>query len=154
MSISFGRLEAILAEYPSSPEHLISILQEVQAEFNYIPPEALTAVCDHLGVPLSQGWAVATFFKSFRLEPRGMHEIKVCLGTACHLKGGARLVEGLERELGVTRGHTTKDLSFDLDTVNCLGACALAPVVVVDEHYHPTTSHRKLKKVLKELKKG
>jgi len=153
MSVTFNALEKILERYTPSSEHLISALQDVQTQFNYIPPQAMTAVCDYFGVPLSQGWAVATFFKSFRLEPRGMHEIKVCLGTACHLKGGARLVEGLERELGVARGHTTKDLSFDLDTVNCLGACALAPVVVVDEHYQPATTHRKLKKVLKELKK-
>lgn len=154
MSVTFNALEKILEGYPPSSEHLISALQDVQARFNYIPPEAMKAVCDYFGVPLSRGWAVATFFKSFRLEPRGMHEIKVCMGTACHLKGGARLVEGLERELGVARGHTTKDLSFDLDTVNCVGACALAPVVVVDEHYQPATTHRKLKKVLKELKKA
>jgi NADH-quinone oxidoreductase subunit E len=152
MSESFGNIEAILDRFPPQPEHLISALQDVQAKFNYISPAAMRAVCDHLGVPISRGWAVATFFKSFRLEPRGMHEIKVCLGTACHLKGGARLVEALERDLAVTRGHTSKDLNFDLDTVNCLGACALAPVVVVDEDYQPTATHRKLKKVLKELK--
>jgi NADH-quinone oxidoreductase subunit E len=152
MSESFGNIEAILDRFPPQPEHLISALQDVQAKFNYISPAAMRAVCDHLGVPISRGWAVATFFKSFRLEPRGMHEIKVCLGTACHLKGGARLVEALERDLAVTRGHTSKDLNFDLDTVNCLGACALAPVVVVDEDYQPTATHRKLKRVLKELK--
>jgi NADH-quinone oxidoreductase subunit E len=154
MSESFGNIEAILDRFPPQPEHLISALQDVQAKFNYISPAAMRAVCDHLGVPISRGWAVATFFKSFRLEPRGMHGIKVCLGTACHLKGGARIVEGLERELGVGRGHTTKDLIFDLDTVNCVGACALAPVVVVDEDYQPNASHRKLRKVLKELKKA
>jgi len=154
MSVTFKSLETILDHYPPSPEHLISALQDVQAKFSYIPKGAMTAVCDHLGVPVSQGWAVATFFKSFRLAPRGMHEIKVCLGTACHLKGGGRIVEGLERELGVCRGHTTKDLSFDLDTVNCVGACALAPVVVVDENYQPNASHRKLRKVLKDLKKA
>jgi len=154
MSVTFTALENILENYPPSSEHLISALQDIQARFNYIPHEAMTAVCDHLGVPVSRGWAVATFFKSFRLEPRGMHDVKVCLGTACHLKGGARIAEGLERELGVTCGHTTKDLSFDLDSVNCLGACALAPVVVVDEHYMPNASHRKLRKALKDLKKA
>uniref|UniRef100_A0A7C5EM49 NAD(P)H-dependent oxidoreductase subunit E n=1 Tax=Desulfobacca acetoxidans TaxID=60893 RepID=A0A7C5EM49_9BACT len=154
MAVTFKSLETILERYPPSPEHLISALQEVQAAFSYIPKEAMTAVCDHLGVPVSRGWAVATFYKSFRLTPRGMHEIKVCLGTACHLKGGARLVEGLERDLGVCRGHTTKDLSFDLDTVNCLGACALAPVVVIDGNYQPTATHRKLKKMLKEMQKA
>jgi NADH-quinone oxidoreductase subunit E len=122
-----------------------------QAEFNYIPPEALNAVCSHVGVPVSRGWAVATFYKSFSLDPKGVHEIKVCLGTACHLKGGARLVEGLERELKVERGHTTQDLSFSLDTVNCVGACALAPVVVVDQEYQASTNSRKLKKYLKQM---
>lgn len=153
MSVTFKALENILEHYPPSSEHLISALQDVQAKFNYIPPEAMTAVCNHLGVPVSRGWAVATFYKSFSLEPKGVHEIKVCLGTACHLKGGARLVEGLERELRVERGHTTRDLSFSLDTVNCVGACALAPVVVVDEDYQANTNTRKLKKYLKQVTK-
>lgn len=152
MSVTFKSLETILERYPPSPEHLISALQDVQAKYNYLPPEAIRAVCDYFGVPQSRAWAVATFFKSFRLTPRGMHEIKVCLGTACHLKGGERLVQGLERELGVCRGQTTKDLNFDLDTVNCLGACALAPVVVVDNQYQPTATHRRLRKLIKELK--
>jgi NADH-quinone oxidoreductase subunit E len=151
MSVTFKALENILERYPPSPEHLISALQDVQAKFNYIPPEAMTAVCNHLGVPVSRGWAVATFYKSFSLEPKGIHEIKVCLGTACHLKGGARLVEGLERDLKVERGHTTRDLHFSLDTVNCVGACALAPVVVVDEQYQASTNSRKLKKYLKQV---
>lgn len=151
MSVSFGKIEVILDRFPPQPEHLISALQDVQAEFKYIPVAAFNAVCDHLGVPRSQGWAVATFFKSFSLAPKGVHEIKVCLGTACHLKGGARLVEGLERELKVERGHTTADLSFTLDTVNCVGACALAPVAVVDEQYQANTNSRKLKKHLKKV---
>jgi NADH-quinone oxidoreductase subunit E len=151
MSVTFKSLETILDRYPPSSEHLISALQDVQAKFNYIPPEAMTAVCNHLGVPVSRGWAVATFYKSFSLEPKGVHEIKVCLGTACHLKGGARLVESLERELKVERGHTTKDLSFSLDTVNCVGACALAPVVVVDEGYQANTNSRKIRKHLKQI---
>jgi NADH-quinone oxidoreductase subunit E len=153
VSASFGKIEAILAKYPPQPEHLVSALQDVQAEFNYISPEALSAVCSHVGVSESRGWAVATFYKSFSLEPKGVHEVKVCLGTACHLKGGARLVESLERELKVARGHTTADLNFSLDTVNCVGACALAPVVVVDEDYQANTNTRKLKKHLKKVAK-
>jgi NADH-quinone oxidoreductase subunit E len=151
VSVSFGKIEAILAKYPPQPEHLVSALQDVQAAFNYLPPAALTAVCNHMGVSVSRGWAVATFYKSFSLEPKGVHEIKVCLGTACHLKGGARLVEALERDLKVERGHTTQDLRFSLDTVNCVGACALAPVVVVDEQYQANTNSRKLKKHLKQV---
>ena len=151
MSVTFKALENILERYPPTSEHLISALQDVQTKFNYIPPEAMRAVCDHLGVPVSRGWAVATFFKSFSLEPRGEHGIKVCLGTACHLKGGERVVESLERDLKVERGHTTADMRFTLDTVNCLGACALAPLAVVDEEYQATTNSRKLKKYLKKV---
>lgn len=151
MSVTFKTLEKILERYPASSEHLISALQDVQTQFNYIPPEAMKAVCDYFGVPLSRGWAVATFYKSFSLVPRGIHDIRVCLGTACHLKGGARLVEGLERELDVTRENTTKDLKFTLDTVRCLGTCAMAPVVMIDEEYLGAANIRSLKKELKKL---
>ncbi|MEW6386477.1 MAG: NAD(P)H-dependent oxidoreductase subunit E [Thermodesulfobacteriota bacterium] len=151
MSVSFGEIEAILERFPPHPEHLVSALQDVQAKFSYIPPAAMRAVCDHLGVPISRGWAVATFYKSFSLEPRGMHEIKVCLGTACHLKGGARLTEGLERELGVERDHTTRDLQFTLETVRCLGTCAMAPVVMIDNDYLGEANIRSLKRELKKL---
>jgi NADH-quinone oxidoreductase subunit E len=144
-------IDTILDKYPGEPRYLISLMQDVQALYNYICPEHLNLICDHVGVPRTQAWSVATFYKSFSLEPRGEHEIKVCLGTACHLKGGPRLVESLERDLKVERGGTTPDLRFTLDTVNCVGACALAPVVVVDEEYQPKTSYRKLNKLLKGL---
>jgi len=144
-------IEIILEQYPRHPQHLINLLQDVQAEYSYISSEHLTLICDHVGVPVIQAWSVATFYKSFSLEPRGEHEIKVCLGTVCHLKGGERLVEGCERELGVERGGTTEDLRFSLDTLNCVGACALAPVVVVDENYLPNSTQRKLNKVIKKL---
>jgi NADH-quinone oxidoreductase subunit E len=97
---------------------------------------------------LTQAWSVATFYKSFSLEPRGEHEIKVCLGTTCHLKGGQRLVEACERGLGVERGHTTDDLKFTLETVNCLGSCALAPVVMIDSDYLGRATMRNLQKRL------
>jgi len=144
-------IEIILEQYPRHPQHLINLLQDVQAEYRYISPEHLTLICDHVGVPVTQAWSVATFFRSFSLEPRGEHEIKVCLGTVCHLTGGERLVEGCERALGVNRGGSTEDLRFSLDTVNCLGACALAPVVVVDDQYLPNTTHPRLSKLIKKL---
>ena len=103
-------LKPFLERYPRHPQHLINLLQDVQAEYSYISPEHLTLICDHVGVPVTQAWSVATFYKSFSLEPRGEHEIKVCLGTTCHLKGGQRLVEACERNLGVARGQTTDDL--------------------------------------------
>ena len=151
MKTARQEIEIILEQYPRHPQHLINLLQDVQAEYSYISSEHLTLICDHVGVPVIQAWSVATFYKSFSLEPRGEHEIKVCLGTVCHLKGGERLVEGCERELGVKRGGTTEDLRFSLDTLNCVGACALAPVVVVDENYLPNSTHRKLNKVIKKL---
>jgi len=144
-------IESILAAYPRHPQNLIGLLQDVQAEHNYISPEHLALICDHLGVPLTQAWAVATFYKSFSLEPRGEHEIKVCLGTTCHLKGGNRLVEACERDLHVSRGGTTPDLRFTLDTVKCVGACAEAPVIMVDKDYLGRASLGALKKQLKKL---
>jgi NADH-quinone oxidoreductase subunit E len=144
-------IDSLLEKYPRHPQHLISLLQDVQAAFNYISPDNLNLICDYVGVPITQAWSVATFFKSFSLEPRGEHEIKVCLGTVCHLRGGERLVESCERDLKVKRGGSTADLRFSLDTVNCLGACALAPVVVVDDDYVPNTTHPKLSKLLKKL---
>ncbi len=144
-------IEAILERYPRHPQHLINLLQDVQAEFRCICSEHLTLICDHVGVPLTQAWSIATFYKSFSLEPRGEHEVKVCLGTTCHLKGGERLVEGAERELGVARGQTTADLHLSLDTVKCVGACALAPVVMVDNDYLGEANMVILKKRLEEL---
>jgi len=144
-------IDEIIERYPGRSEYLIFLLQDIQAAFNYISPEAMQLVCDHTGVPLSQAYAVATFYQSFSLEPKGEHNIKVCRGTACHLKGSERLVEDLERRLGVQAGGTTKDLRFTLETVNCLGCCALSPVVVVDDEYHSQVTSRKLEKVLKEL---
>jgi len=144
-------IDTILERYPEEPRYLIALLQDVQAEYHYISEENLKLICEHLGVPVTQAWAVATFYKSFSLEPRGEHEIKVCLGTACHLKGGQRLVENLTRDLGIRPEETTADLKFTLDTVNCLGACALAPVAVVDEEYQAQVTSKKLKKTIQKL---
>ena len=144
-------IDDIIERYPGKPESLIFLLQDIQASYNFISPEAMTLVCDHVGVPLTQAYAVATFYKSFSLEPKGEHEIRVCLGTACHLKGGERIAEGLERDLGVDRGHTTADLKFTLEMVNCLGACALAPVVMVDDDYLGGTTQNAVRRYLKKF---
>jgi len=141
-------VDNILQRYPRHPQHLISLLQDVQAAFNYISPDHLNIICDHLGVPITKAWSVATFYKSFSLEPRGQHEIKVCLGTTCHLKGGERLMECCERDLGVERGRTTEDLKFTVETVNCLGSCASAPVVMIDNEYLGGATIRSLKKLI------
>jgi len=131
-----SRVEGILAHYGERREALISILQDIQDQYNYLPPEVLQVVAARLGIPLSRIYKVATFYKSFSLVPRGRHEIKVCMGTSCHLRGAPRILEGLERHLCVKNGGTTEDMRFTLTTVNCVGACALSPVMVVDEDYH------------------
>jgi NADH-quinone oxidoreductase subunit E len=154
MSLTFKTLENILAHYPPSSEHLISALQDVQARFNYIPPEAMTAVCDHLGVPLSRGWAVATFYKAFSLEPKGEHDIAVCLGTACHVRGGRNVYDKFRRELGiVSQEGTTRDLKFSLRQVRCLGCCSMAPVAQMDEEIHGSLSQRKAGHLIRMYRK-
>lgn len=144
-------VDTIMEQYPTKPEYLIFLLQDIQSSYGYISPESMQRACDHAGVPLTQGYSVATFYQSFRLDPTGEHEVRVCLGTACHLKGGQRLVEELERRLDVAAGGTTADMRFTLNTVNCVGACALAPVVVVDEDYHANMTARKVEQQLKKL---
>jgi NADH-quinone oxidoreductase subunit E len=152
VSIHTVDLDEILDRYPGDPQFLITLLQDVQTEYSFISKESMQLVCDHVGVPLTQAWSVATFYKSFSLEPRGEHEIKVCMGTACHLKGSGRIAESITRMLGIGPGQTTEDLKFTLETVNCLGACALAPVVVVDREYHANMTARKMEKLIKQLK--
>ena len=145
------QMDYILDRYPGEPEYLIFLLQDIQSSYGYISAEAMQSACDRSGVPLTQGYAVATFYQSFRLDPKGENEIRACLGTACHLKGGQRLVEDLERRLNIKAGETTPDLKYTLNTVNCVGACALAPVVVLNEEYQPNMTSRKLEKQLKVL---
>ncbi|MFI5330718.1 MAG: NADH-quinone oxidoreductase subunit NuoE [Desulfobaccales bacterium] len=145
--------DAILARYESQPANLIPVLQEIQDEFNYLPKDELKAVADRLQVPLTQVYSVATFFKMFSLEPKGRHQVRVCLGTACHLRGGQRLVETVARRLGVEVGHATEDLNFSLETVGCLGSCAQAPLMMVDDKYFGRMAVDKVPKILKLYKK-
>ncbi|MCB2228143.1 MAG: NAD(P)H-dependent oxidoreductase subunit E [Desulfarculaceae bacterium] len=144
-------IDEIIERYPGKPEYLIFLMQDIQAAFNYISPEALTLVCDHTGVPESQAYAVATFYGSFSLEPKGENMVQVCLGTACHLKGSGLIAENLMRSIGLEEPGTTEDLKFTVETVNCLGACALAPVAVVNGDYQPKVTSPKLMKKVSKL---
>lgn len=153
MSQQFEIIEDIMNRYPAKPEYLIFFLQDIQASCGYIPQESMQLISDHTGVPITQTYSVATFYQSFRLEPTGEHELRVCLGTACHLKGGQRIVEDLERRLNVNAGETTEDMKYTLDTVNCVGACALAPVMVVDDKYEANITSGKLNRILKKIEK-
>lgn len=144
----------ILGRHDNRVDALIMILQDIQNVYRYLPEEAMRIVTEKLEIPFSQVYEVATFYRSFSLEPRGEHEIKVCLGTACHLRGGPLILENFERELGLRAGETTKDQSFTLETVNCVGACALAPLVVVDAEYYGNNNSNSVKKILKRYIDG
>lgn len=149
MDIDIAKIESIAEGYKGNKGLLVPLLQDVQAECNYLPEEALTKVSEVLEIPLSQVFGVATFFKAFSLEPRGRHQVTVCMGTACHVRGAQRLTERLERDLGIHSGETTADMQFTLETVNCLGCCAMGPVVVVDGKYESKVDSGKLAKVMK-----
>ena len=142
------KVAAILDRHQCDKGLLVSILQDVQAEYNYLPKEAVIRVSQGLGVPLSQVYSVATFFKAFSLKPRGRHLINVCLGTACHVRGAVRVLEAIERELGIEPGDTTEDLRYTLETVNCVGACALGPIVIIDGKYSGQMKTDKVKPLL------
>ena len=146
------RLESILSRYECDPWDLIPVLQDIQDAYSYLPKDELHEVAERLNVPLTQIFSVATFFKMFSLVPKGRHQVKVCLGTTCHLRGGGRLVESLSNRLGVEAGYTTKDMEFSLETVGCLGSCAQAPVMMVDDKYFGRTSVDKVPKILKLYK--
>lgn len=146
-------INEILERYPAKPEYLIFFLQDVQADCGYLSSESMQLISDYTGVPITQVYSVVTFYQSFRLEPKGEHELRVCLGTACHLKGGQRNVEDVERRLNIKVGETTDDMKYTLDTVNCVGACALAPVMLVDGQYEAKVTSGKINKILKKLEK-
>jgi NADH-quinone oxidoreductase subunit E len=131
-----AKVDEIVASYADRAGMVIGMLQDVQNEFNYLREDALRYLAEKAEVPLSQLYAVARFYHAFSLKPRGRHIIRVCLGTACHLRGGGSIADAITRELGIAHGETTKDQMFTLERVNCLGACALAPVVTVNNRYH------------------
>jgi NADH:ubiquinone oxidoreductase subunit E len=134
-------------------ELLIPVLQDLQHSYGYLPREILEWVCRRTGISLSRMYGVITFYTQFYLEKRGDHTVRCCQGTACHVKGAPLIVETIERELGIKAGETTSDKKFSFETVNCLGACALAPLVVVDEEYHGKMDQKKVQKIINDKKK-
>ncbi|MBN2722949.1 MAG: NAD(P)H-dependent oxidoreductase subunit E [Deltaproteobacteria bacterium] len=131
-----AKLDSIIDSYGGDETAILAVLQDIQAEFNYLPKEAMKRVAEKIGVPFSRVSALATFFASFSLEPRGKHIVTVCMGTACHVRGAPRVLEEIERELKIKNGENTPDMAFTIETVNCVGACALGPLVIVDGNYH------------------
>src|SRR4030043_1250250 len=140
----------VLAKFQRDQSALIDILHDTQSEIGYLPKEALEEIGAGLGVPLSRVYSVATFFKAFSLTPRGRHLINVCMGTACHVRGAVKVLEKIEHELKIKKGATTKDLKFTLETVNCVGACALGPMVIIGEDYHGEMTPEGVVSVLKQ----
>jgi len=130
---------------------LMHVLEDVQRRYRYLPQEAMILVSERLGVPLSQVYSVATFYHAFSLLPRGLHTLQVCTGTACHVRGALQILDRLETQLGVEPGETTRDRLFTLETGNCLGACALGPVAVLDGEYEGQMTTKKVDRLLKRV---
>ena len=145
-----AQVAKVLKKYNKDQGMLVSILQDVQSEYNYLPRESLEAVSRGLDVPLSRVYSVATFFKALSLKPRGRHLINVCMGTACHVRGAVKVLDAIEREISIKSGETTGDGKFSLETVNCVGACALGPVVIVDGEYYGQVKTEKTKDMLEK----
>jgi NADH-quinone oxidoreductase subunit E len=147
------KVKDIIEKYGSDRGSVVPILQDVQKEFNYLPKEALNAVSSHLDVAISRMFEVATFYKAFSLTPRGRHQLSLCVGTACYVRGAPLIESNIERVLDLRPGKTSPDLEFSFDTVNCLGSCALGPILVVDGEYQGQITVSKTNKILKKLGK-
>jgi len=154
MEVDVGKLNTILNKYGGDKSYILAMFQDIQKEYRYLPKDALKYICDKLSIPFSKGYEVATFYKAISLKPRGKHTIHVCLGTACHLRGGPNILDSFERVLNVKKGNTTGDGMFTLESVNCLGACALAPLVRVDEKDFGKTTSVTVNKIISEFKDG
>ncbi len=145
---SMAIADEIMARYHYRDSALIAILQDIQKQFNYLPQNLLRYVALRMNVPLTRVYSISTFYKAFSLKPRGKHLINVCLGTACHVRGGMKILERLERELGIKNEETTYDEKFSLKSVRCVGCCGLAPVIVIDNEFHGNLTQEMIPKVL------
>ncbi len=146
--VSEERIDEIIDRYEGREGVLIQLLLEIQNEFNWVPGDAIQRISTRLQIPLSRIYRIVSFYKVLSLEPVGEHVIQVCLGTACHVRGGPRILEEVENILGVKADGTTPDLKFTVKRVNCIGCCALGPVMVVDEDYHGKLNPRDVKGIL------
>lgn len=146
-------LTEVLKKNDYNKSALIAILQDIQHALNYLPKEILEELAETLEIPKSQVFSVVTFYKAFKLTPPGKHNVKVCMGTACHIKGGSDLVHALESKLGIKEGEVTEDGEFSYEPVMCVGCCGLAPVVMIDETFHGKVTPKQIPKILSECKK-
>ena len=152
--MSSEEIEKVLERCDGSQGALISIMEEIQGKYSYLPQELLVAIAEKTGRSLVDIYGVATFYKAFSLKPRGKHLISCCLGTACHVRGGPQIAAEIEKQLGIKSGETTTDREFTFETVNCLGACALGPVIVIDGHYFPHVRTSNVKDILDQTREG
>lgn len=152
--ISVAEIKKIIEEYPQDKRFALAILQDIQRHFNYIPQEAFPEVGEHLGATYADLYAMATFYRALSINPKGQHILKVCDGTACHIKGGTQLQHDITDYLGIEPGQTTEDGMFTLETISCPGCCAMAPVLIIDENYYPKVDAVKLKMLIDEVKGG
>lgn len=146
--VNANKINHILAKYKGESNLLIQVLLELQKELRWLPKEGLIKISQELNVPLRQVYHAATFYKAFSLVPKGKFTVTVCMGTACHVRGSPRILDRVERTLGINPGETTPDFKFSLDTVNCLGCCAMGPVMVVGDVYHGKLSPDQVKRTL------
>jgi NADH-quinone oxidoreductase subunit E len=146
--MNLEKVDKIIDRYSDKQGILIQLLLDIQDEFNWLPGEAIVRISERLQVPVSQIYRIASFYKVMSLAPIGRHLIQVCLGTACHVRGGPKIRDKVEERLKIKTGETTSDMKFTLRVVNCLGCCALGPVMVVDNDYHGKITTAKVKEVL------
>jgi NADH-quinone oxidoreductase subunit E len=142
------KIDGIIERYRHKQNPIIEIMQDVQKEWRYLPQDVLIYISDKTGTPLSHIHHIATFYRAFSLKEKGRHRITVCMGTACHVRGAQSLLEDIERQLEIRSGDTTPDMRFSLETVNCVGACAMAPVLILDEKYHGNMGAMKTRKLI------
>jgi NADH-quinone oxidoreductase subunit E len=144
------RIDQIIDKYGTEKGILIQLLLDIQNEFNWVPKEAIKRISERLKIPYSQIFRVASFYAALSLQPIGRHLIQVCLGTACHVRGGAKILDAVENELKIKAGNTTPDTKFTLSGVNCLGCCAQGPMMVIDEDYYGGVTPTAVKKILEK----
>lgn len=145
-------VKKIVDDSEGKQRELIHLLHNVQAQQGYISPQAITSIARHLKISESEIYGVLTFYKAFSLEPRGKHVVTICMGTACHVRGAPLILDEFRRQLGIKPGETTANRLFTLETVNCVGACALGPIAIADGEYHGQLKIREVEKVIQKIK--
>ncbi len=151
MNIAIAEIDEIISREGKDSSSLIAVLEAIQSRYRYLPAEALILASERLGVPLSQAYSVATFYNAFSLKPKGKHCLNVCMGTACHVRGSPQVLDRLQTKLGVQAGGTSRDRLYTVETVNCLGACALGPIIVADEDYSGQMTPQKADQLLRAI---